>query len=382
MAVKVKAKETGDEMNVAAMLQKFQKDKGESIGSFGGRFIECTRLPTGLFTFDMAIGGGIPKGCCTIIYGPESSCKTNIAMKAVAANQRMFPNETNVWVAIEPFDKAWAKKMGVDVDKLVVVYPGYGEEAVDMVESFLNASDCGVVVVDSLAALITTAEAEKSAEGNDPGGMARVCSKMVKKTTHALREAEKEKRTPTLIYINQTRFKIGVMYGNPETMPGGQAPKFQAQLWIRVHGKNIVDSKVAENIPCIKEVSFTVKKNKVPIIADNGVVSMVVLPHKGLKIGETDDYNTISEMLKNWGMFEKLPKNKGWQIMDEDYPTIKAFQDRLYSNKAWGQEVRNSIITKVMKDREDMLIIQENPSIDADGVISEPEPGEEESAAG
>lgn len=351
------------------VLAKYQKKLGETIGNFGGLPVNAERVPTGLFPFDLATGGGWPRGRCSIVYGPEDSGKTSLALKSIAMHQRIWPDLTNVYVAIEPFDGVWAGKLGVDTSKLVVINPAYAEQVVDIASDFLSAEDCGMVVIDSLAAMITTQEAEKSAEGNNPGGQGLVTGKLVRKTALALREAEKAGRQPTLLYINQTRYKIGVLYGDPETMPGGNAPKFQAQLRVRVHGKAIKDSKVSDTYPVRREVAFVMKKAKVPLVADSGKFEMVTFPHDGLVIGETDDFNTISEYLKSFGALEKT--KKGWSILDAEYPTLQAFKDRVYQDRKFGAEVRTAIIERVLQDKE--ALIQPGPGgeIDADGVVSE-----------
>jgi recombination protein RecA len=357
------------------VLAKYKKRLGDNVGDYGGLLVDADRIPTGLFPFDLATGGGFPRGRCSIVYGPEDSCKTSLIFRAIAANQVIKPDEINVYVAIEPFDAVWAGKLGVNTSKLVVLSPSYAEEAVDMTGDFLSAEDCGIVAVDSLAAMITTQEAEKSAEGSNPGAQGLVTGKLVRKTTLALRDAEKAGRNPTLVYINQTRFKIGVMYGDPETMPGGNAPRYQAQLRVRTYGKAIKDSKVSDTYPVRREVNFIMKKHKVPIVADSGKFEMVTYPHNGLLIGETDDFNTISEYLKSFSALEKGEKGKGWVILGDDYPTLQAFKDRVYHDRKFGALVRASIIKRVLDDQE--ALIQPGPGgevVDSDGVVVDEEP--------
>jgi len=358
-------KKNGDIVDVDAMLARVQKEKGQSIGSFGGTYLDAGRIPTGLFEFDLAVGGGIPRGMCTIIYGPESSNKTNMALKAIAANQWLRPEERNVFVAIEPFDPKWAARMGVDVDKLAVLYPSYAEEAADIAEQFLYAQNCGIVTVDSLAAMITTQEAEKSAESSNPGSSARAVTAMSKKTNLALREAQKEGRYPTLIFINQNRFKIGANYGDPETMPGGQAVRFQVQLWVRVYGKNVKDAKIAGDMPIGKEVSFVVKKHKVPITSANGKYTMITHPHKDFEVGDTDDVNSVIVYLENLDMFEKLKTS--YIIAGSEYLTIKAFKERFRADRAYAQEVKTKVIDAVLGDATKVIAPLDIP--DEDGVV-------------
>ena len=214
------------------------------------------------------------------------------------------------------------------MDKVIVVKPSFAEQAVDMVEGFLHADDCGLVVLDSLAALVTASELDNSAERANVGGATSAVGKLYRKTTVALSEAEKQGRYPTLIYINQITFKIGVMFGDPETMPGGTKPPHQASIILRCYG-------------------FIIKKYKCPILAASGRFEMATIAHGLLKIGQCDDFNTVSEYLKAYGLFEKGEK-KGWSILGEAYDTIAPFKERLYSDEAFGNSVRQNIIDRML----------------------------------
>jgi recombination protein RecA len=361
MPVVMKSKTNEKKTSSAAdILKQFQKDKGETIGSFGGSLVNGERLQTTIFPLDLALGGGFPRGKCSIIYGPESSNKTNIALLAVAEHQRTHPKLTCVFFDIEhALDPAWAKQLGVNTDKLIVIKPEYAEQAVDMAETFLYADDCGVVIIDSLAALMTSSEIEASAERANVGGSALVIGKLTRRTTLALQEAEKKGNFPTLIYINQISYKIGVMFGDPETMPGGKKPAFQAGIILRVYGKNKLDPKVSKVMPVLKEVSFIVKKYKCPILATSGRFEMATMPYSGLQVGQCDDFNTVSEYLKTFGQFQKEEKGKGWQIMGEHYDTIQPFETRLYTDPAFGHDVRQMIIGRMLASG-DMIPSQED----------------------
>jgi recombination protein RecA len=330
-------------------LKALQKDHGEGVGSFGGKLVDATRIPTGLFPLDLALGGGLPRGTTSMIYGPESSGKTNLVLLAIAAHQRMWPDAINVFFDIEhSLDPTWAKRLGVNMDKLVVISPNYGEQLVDMAESALRTHDCGIVAIDSLAAILSTAESEKSAEANTYGGNSILIAKLVRKTTNAIMQASKAGRSPTLFYVNQIRSKIGIVYGNPESIPGGNAPKFQCNVILRVYGKNEMDTKISAVMPVKKLVKFIVAKRKCPMLSESGIFSMVTLPHKGLEIGQCDDFNTVSEYLKTFGQFEKDPK-KGWLICGQHYDTIEPFKTKLYVDKVFGNEIRSSIIKRMLE---------------------------------
>lgn len=350
MPVSIK-KTKSNTTSASDLLQSFQKEYGDSIGSFGGALSDSDRVPTGMFPLDLALGGGFPRGKCSIIFGPESSGKTNLALLAIAQHQMLWPDKVCVFFDVEgSFDPAWAKLLGVDTDKLIVIRPSYAEQLVDMCESILYTEDCGIVVIDSLAALVTTQEIDSSAEKANVGGTGLVTGKLVRKTTLALSEAEKAGRKPTLIYINQIRMKIGVMFGNPETQPGGNAPQFQAAIRLRVYGKNEMDSKVSTVMPVKKITTFTITKWKCPILAASGKFEMVTLKHNGMNPGFCDDFNTVAEYLKGYGMFDKGPKGKGWVILGDEYPTIAPFKEKLYSDKKFGAEVRGAIIERLLKD--------------------------------
>jgi recombination protein RecA len=333
-------------------LVQLQKDHGEEIGSFGGTLIDADRIPTGLFPLDLALAGGLPRGSANMIYGPESSGKTNIVLKVIAMHQLLWPDDVNVFFDVEnSFDPSWARRLGVDTDKLVVIKPNYGEQMVDMAESALLTDDCGIVAIDSLAAILTTSEAEASAERATPGGNSILIGKLVRKTTNALMQASKRGRRPTVLYINQIRSKVGVVYGNPENIPGGNAPRFQSNVTLRVYGKNEMDAKISTTMPVIKDTKFVLGKWKCPVLNASGTFQMVTLPHNGLKVGQCDDFNTVSEYLKAFGKFQKGEK-KGWVILDEPYDTIAPFKVRLHEDEKFGAEVRAMIINRMVKSGE------------------------------
>ena len=330
------------------VLARIQKTYGTSVGDLGAKLSDSARIPFGVFQLDLASGGGMPRNRATTIFGPESSGKSNCVLRAIAVQQALHPELTHAMVDLEGLDPAWAKALGVDMEKLAWIRPAYAEQVVDIVESLLYAEDCGIVAVDSLAAMLTTQEADSSAEKANVGGASNPIGKMVRKTTLALAEAEKAHRSATLIYVNQTRYKIGVMFGDPETTPGGNAPRFQSSLSVRLYGKNKTDPKISKAMPVLKETTFILRKWKVPIVCPTGKFDMVMIPHDGFACGEVDDWVTISTFLKQLGQLEKQPK--GRQIVGESYPTLEAFRTRMKEDKPFGAEVRGALITRVLAD--------------------------------
>jgi recombination protein RecA len=220
--------------NLSAIVEAFRKTK-PNVMVIANTIKPVARLATGVFEFDFHTGGGFPRGRYTIVFGPESSGKTNICYLAAAQAQR-GPESCNkvVWVNVETtFDPLWAAQFGVDISKLLVINPGYGEEAVDAIDAVVRAVDVAAVFVDSIAALISSKEISQSAENYDVGTSALMIKRLVNKLMVAFGAQSRFNHYPAVVLINQTRYKIGVMFGNPETIPGGMAQKFLASLIIR-----------------------------------------------------------------------------------------------------------------------------------------------------
>ena len=334
--------------SVAELSKAMNKDYGENSVHSAAKVLLYNRIPTGVFALDLITGGGLPKGKVSIIYGPESSGKTNIVLRAIANHQRLWPDEKCIFVDVEnAFDHVWARRLGVNTEALVLVAAPTAEQAVDMIEAYLLADDVGMIVCDSIAALMTTNEAISSAEKAVVGGNALVVGKLARKVTKALAANKKVGRTPTFIAVNQIRVKVGVMYGDPETMPGGKPLLFASAMTLRLYGKNIIDTKINPDLPVRKNTKVVVKKNKVPITAINCEFEMTMIPHAGLKVGECRDKNTLTEYLKNYGWLGK--EGKGWQLFGEQYKTLTACMNDVYSDPDKLDEIRKKVIDRAIE---------------------------------
>ena len=191
--------------------------------------VNVEALSTGSLSLDLALGiGGVPKGRIVEIYGPEASGKTTLALHVVAAAQKAGGEAAYIDVehALEP---AYARALGVDIDSLLISQPDTGEQALDIAESLVRSSAVDVVVVDSVAALIPRIELEGEMGDSVVGALARLMSQAMRRLAGAI-----SKNGCTVIFINQLRQKIGVMYGNPETTPGGLGLKYYASVRIDV----------------------------------------------------------------------------------------------------------------------------------------------------
>lgn len=312
-------------MPLSEILKLVRKDKGDGVVMTGSEVPDCQRIPTGVFEFDNATGGGIPESRISIIYGPESSGKTNIAMKAAGTVQRRDPKirKDNKVVFVDAegtFDKKWAANF-CDPDQLIVVKPAYGEEAVDLVDAMIRAQDVGLLIYDSVAVTVSTKEIEQSAENFDVGTSAILVKRMVNKLAVALGTEARIGHTPAVILLNQTRFKIGVMFGDPETMPGGNTMKFLSSLTVRLYGKNEMEKAIHPDLPAWKDTNAVIKKAKVGVTAVNFTYKMAMIPCGDIDVGDTNSFNAVSSHLKSMG---RLFKDKeGWVLVEDPTNTKK-----------------------------------------------------------
>jgi len=212
-------------------VQQIEKQFGKgSLMKLDGNAIQPIEgIPTGSLSLDIALGGaGIPRGRVIEIFGPESSGKTTLTLHIIAAAQKL--NGVAAFIDAEhALDPSWAKRLGVKLDDLLVSQPDTGEQALEICEMLVRSNAVDVIVIDSVAALIPRAEIEGEMGDSHMGLQARLMSQALRKLTGCI-----SKSKCTVIFINQIREKIGVMFGNPETTPGGRALKFYASIRIDV----------------------------------------------------------------------------------------------------------------------------------------------------
>jgi recombination protein RecA len=344
------------------LLEKFNKDHQADIVKVGVQRDDPERLPTGIFQLDLAIGGGIPVGRVTVVYGTESSMKTTLCLKLIAQAQKRWPDRKAVFVDLEgTLSTGWPRRVGVNTETLVYVQPTHAEQAVDVIENLTYAEDVSVIVVDSLAALVTQHELDSPAEKAMVGTQGIVINKLYRKITRALAVAQEQGRQPTLVFINQIRFKVGVMMGDPETMPGGPSFKFAASLVLRLYGKDEYLKELSTSLPAYKKVSVIVKKWKVPITARNSEFMISTLPNEKLKlaVGDSYDIGTILHYLKHYELLVK-DKKAGWILRDEhgeilaETKTLDAFESKVRDDEAFSAAVR-ALIIRVVIEKGDQL---------------------------
>ena len=294
------------------------------------RYGEASRVnvqttPTGSISLDIALGGGVPKGRIVEIYGPESSGKTTLAYHVIAESQKNGGMAAFI-DAEHALDPEYAKNIGVDVDKLLISQPDTGEQALEIAETLVRSNAIDVLVVDSVAALVPRAEIEGEMGDSHMGLQARLMSQALRKLTGAI-----SKSHTTVIFINQIRMKIGVMFGNPETTAGGQALKFYSSVRMDIRrseqikdGDNVIGNHVRVKIvknkiaPPFKTAEFDIMYNE-GISSEGDVLDLAVkdglvdksgawYEYEGTKIGQGRE--AAKQFLRdNMKVFDLLSKN-------------------------------------------------------------------------
>ncbi len=322
------AQDDGKKQALSLALSQITKQFGDgSIMKLGEQSkIDVELFSSGSLALDLALGGGYPKGRIIEIYGPESSGKTTLALHAIAEIQRKGGQAAFI-DAEHALDPSYARKIGVKTDDLLISQPDNGEQALEICETLVRSGAVDLIVVDSVAALVPQAEIDGDMGDAQMGLQARLMSQAMRKLTGII-----SKTKATVIFINQIRMKIGVMFGNPETTTGGNALKFYAS--VRVDIRRIGQIKDGENISG-NRTKIKVVKNK--IAAPFRTAEFDIMYNEGIsKTGDVLDLGVQYGIVEKAGAFFKY----NGETIGQGREAVK----RLFKEKP---ELMNEIETKV-----------------------------------
>lgn len=289
-----------------AMIEK-QFGAGSVMKLGDQQSIKVETVSSGSIALDKALGGGYAKGRIVEIYGPESSGKTTLALHAIAEVQKA--GWTAAFIDAEhALDPEYAQKIGVKTGDLIISQPDYGEQALEIVDALVRSNAVDIIVVDSVAALVPKAEIEGNMGDSFMGLQARLMSQALRKITGVI-----SKSNTVVIFINQIRMKIGVMFGNPETTTGGNALKFYASQRLDIRRKEKLESGAGDDKETMgNKMKIKVVKNKIaPPFKE---VEIDVLFNEGIsRAGEILDIGSEKGIIKKAGAFYSYGEVKIWQ---------------------------------------------------------------------
>lgn len=290
-----------DSKQLELALAQIERQFGSgSVMKLGSESFEAwPSVPTGAMSLDRILGiGGLPKGRIVEIYGPESSGKSTLALSIVAQAQKL--GITCAYVDAEhALDPVYMRAVGVDVEELVFAQPSYGEEALEIVDKLVASGELGVVVIDSVASLIPKAELEGDMESAQMGLQARMMAKAMRKLV-----GQANTHKTLLVFINQLRNKIGIMFGNPETTPGGMALKYAASVRIDIRKKEDIKDKSGNSVGIVSKVKVIKNKMAPPM----KVTEFSIMYGKGI-----DEYGCVLDVAIEVGV---LTQKGAWIYYD------------------------------------------------------------------
>ena len=311
-------------------------------------------LPTGLFPIDLALGGGIPRNRVTLIHGPPDGLKSTIALKAIAKHQRHWPDLICVLIDTEGStsqDLRWARALGVDIEKLLIVLPDHTEQLVDVMRRLLRAEDIGLVVLDTLAAMATKSELEKSAEDTAVLGIAGPFNRVMRQL-HQLLSTKLMTGDPivmpTVMLINQERSSL--RFDDAPRLPGGMDQIQISTLIIRIWSKGLMDEHISDRVDARRLLKGTIRKHKQPIFSRSFELEIAMQPQYGFKVGESvSDWAVIKHFLAEYGLASKTSKPGVVVYEGKEFATQKSLWDYLHEGDRLEELIRLLLIAKAAR---------------------------------
>ncbi|MCC7432457.1 recombinase RecA [Candidatus Peregrinibacteria bacterium] len=347
------------ELALSQIERSFGKGSIMKLGEHSQIAIET--FPTGSLSLDLALGGGIPKGRIIEVYGPESSGKTTLTLHMISEVQKAGGLAAFI-DAEHALDPEYAKRIGVDLDSLLVSQPDSGEQALEIAETLVRSNAIDIIIVDSVAALTPKAEIEGEMGDSHMGLQARLMSQALRKLTAAI-----SKSKTTVVFINQLRMKIGVMFGNPETTTGGNALKFYASVRMEIRSAGKLEDGTGDDKNYIgSRVKVKVVKNKVA--PPFKTAEFDVMYNKGIsRVGDVLDLAAKYEIIKKSGAFYSFGEDK----IGQGRENAKFFLS-LPENKKMLDTIEKEVVKLVKAQNADGVV--EDDQIEDTEAVSSPNP--------
>jgi len=353
-----------DDYLASDIVKKVKKKHGANLvrKATDARIAKDYRIPVGPFMMDYCMGGGLAGGGSNIIWGHKSTGKTVICTKAVGNFQKMcascfsFPNDAGKCECKKPprepiiaymnaegsWDSAWAAMHGLNEAKLIMSKPEFAEQALDITEAHLRSGEVDLVVIDSIAFLTPAKEIEESTGKALQAEQARVVGRAIRKFNAAINYCgNRWGRRPTLIYTNQLRHKLGVMFGSPDTQPGGFAPGFAASMEVRTSGgKYLMDEVTGQ--PIHVDMKFKIEKNKVSNAKMEGVWRLMLTDTETRVKGEVADEEDLIETGARVGLI--TGSGSAWECLGEKYRGKSKVTERLMKEREFKLQYQEALL--------------------------------------
>lgn len=349
------------------LIEKIRKKNGDTILMRASdlKVVNRPRIPTGIFQLDYGLGGGFPQGLTSTVYGNKSSGKTTTLLRAIKNAQNMCsechryltdeewgcqckkPREYVIaYLDVEgTLDIPWAKSIGVDTERMAISIPEYAEQALDIGEALLRSGEVDILVLDSIAFLTPQKEIEESIEKDMMGVQPRIVGRGIRKFTAAANGVGNETgRRPTIFFTNQIRMQLGVMFGNPETQPGGRAPGYAAatetKLWA---GKYEMDESTKK--PVHVDINFRIEKNKTAGAKMEGDFRLYTSDTPDKKMGDVADEMAIIDHGERIGV---ITRSGGYQCIGETFRVKADLEKRLAQDPVFKAKVWHTVMPMIL----------------------------------
>lgn len=351
---------------VADQIEKINKTFEAKVLRNASRLPQFNHISTGCFMLDFALMGGLPQGLGAMYYGWESSGKTTMALKAIAEAQRKFDflgeDQIVAFVDVEStFDPVWAEINGVDTGRLLLSQPDSGEQAVDIVDALAYSKEVGMIVLDSIPALVPQKLIEESAEDAHVALVARLTGRLCSKLSQSFLTERKRGHHCTFLSINQFRMKIGgFVLGDPRVLPGGMQSNYFHTTKVEMKNKEKMGKdKRGFDVVELNEHGFNIKKAKIGNSIRNGEFQMIANPDNPLGQGTIDEAPTIAEYMKKFGLVEgkavskSTGKGSGLYVAawDERFSSPAALVDRIRNDEEFNLWSRQQIVMIQREER-------------------------------